>query len=136
MMLSHHGALDKLKLFHLEDGGFHHQRDYKERTNMKKKIEKYSSEFRKEAVRLALQTEQPKAVIADELGININTLYTWIQKAMQERIDLPKTKNQNISVKYQNLEEENRALRAKIKRIEQERDILKKAAAYFASQDL
>ena len=53
-----------------------------------------------------------------------------------EPIDLPKTKNQNISVKYQNLEEENRALRAKIKRIEQERDILKKAAAYFASQDL
>jgi hypothetical protein len=29
MMLSHHGALDKLKLFHLEDGGFHHQSDYK-----------------------------------------------------------------------------------------------------------
>lgn len=29
MMLSHHGALDKLKLFHLEDGGFYHQRDYK-----------------------------------------------------------------------------------------------------------
>jgi len=73
---------------------------------MKKKIEKYTSEFRKEAVRLALQTDQPK------------------------------TKNQNITVKYQNLEEENRALRAKIKRIEQERDILKKAAAYFASQDL
>ena len=54
---------------------------------------------------------------------------------MQERVDLPKTKNQNITVKYQNLEEENQALRAKIKRIEQERDILKKAAAYFASQD-
>ena len=33
---------------------------------MKKKIKKYSSEFRKEAVRLALQTEHPKAVIADE----------------------------------------------------------------------
>ena len=29
MMLSHHGALDKLKLFHLEDGGFYHPRDYK-----------------------------------------------------------------------------------------------------------
>ena len=100
---------------------------------MKKKIEKYTSDFRKEAVRLVLQTDQPKAVIADELGINRNTLYTWIQKAMQERADLPKTKNH---VKYQNLEEENRALRAKIKRIEQERNILKKAAAYFASQDL
>ena len=34
------------------------------------------------------------------------------------------------------LEEKNRALRAKIKRIEQERDIFKKGAAYFASQDL
>lgn len=100
---------------------------------MKKKIEKYTSEFRKEAVKLALQTDQPKAVIADELGINRNTLYTWIQKAMQERADLSETKNH---VKYQNLEEENRALRAKIKRIEQERNILKKAAAYFASQDL
>ena len=64
----------------------------KERTNMKKKLEKYTSEFRKEAVRLALQTDQPKAVIADELGINRNTLYTWIQKEMQERVDLPKTK--------------------------------------------
>ena len=31
---------------------------------------------------------------------------------MQERVDLPKTKNQNITAKYQNLEEENRALRA------------------------
>lgn len=100
---------------------------------MKKKIEKHTSDFRKEAVRLVLQTDQPKAVIADELGINRNTLYTWIQKAMQKRADLSETKNH---VKYQNLEEENRALRAKIKRIEQERNILKKAAAYFASQDL
>jgi len=47
--------------------------------------------------------------------MNGNTLYTWIQKAMQERVDLPKTKNQNITVKYQNLEKENRALRAKKK---------------------
>jgi hypothetical protein len=29
---------------------------------------------------------------------------------MQERLDLPKTKSQNITVKYQNLEEENRIL--------------------------
>ena len=100
---------------------------------MKKKIEKYTTKFKKEAVKLALQAEYLKAVIANEVGINRNTLYTWIQKAMQERADLSETKNH---VKYQNLEEENRALRAKIKRIEQERNILKKAAAYFASQDL
>jgi hypothetical protein len=28
-MLTHHSAQGKLKLFHLEDGGFNHQRDYK-----------------------------------------------------------------------------------------------------------
>ena len=66
---------------------------------MKKKIEKYISEFRKEAVRLALQTEQPKAVIADELDINRNTLYTWIQKAMQERADLLKTRILLLNIK-------------------------------------
>ncbi|MCZ6920252.1 MAG: hypothetical protein O7C60_09060 [Rickettsia endosymbiont of Ixodes persulcatus] len=31
-MLTHHGAHGKLKLFHLEDGGFNHQRDYKKIT--------------------------------------------------------------------------------------------------------
>ncbi|MCZ6904003.1 MAG: hypothetical protein O7C59_07595 [Rickettsia endosymbiont of Ixodes persulcatus] len=29
VMLTHYGAHGKLKLFHLEDGGFNHQRDYK-----------------------------------------------------------------------------------------------------------
>ncbi|MCZ6903390.1 MAG: hypothetical protein O7C58_04885 [Rickettsia endosymbiont of Ixodes persulcatus] len=29
VMLTHHDAHGKLKLFHLEDGGFNHQRDYK-----------------------------------------------------------------------------------------------------------
>lgn len=47
---------------------------------------------------------------------------------MQERADLSETKNH---VKYQNLEEENRALRAKIKRIEQERNIFKKSRSVF-----
>jgi transposase-like protein len=66
---------------------------------MKKKIEKYISEFKKEDVRLALQTEQPKAAIADELDINRNTLYTWIQKAIQERADLLKTRILLLNIK-------------------------------------
>ena len=55
---------------------------------MKKKIEKYTPKFKKEAVKLALQAEYSKAVIANEVGINRNTLYIWIQKAMQEREDI------------------------------------------------
>jgi transposase-like protein len=55
---------------------------------MKKKIKKYTPKFKKEAVKLALQAEYSKAVIANEVGINRNTLYIWIQKAMQEREDI------------------------------------------------
>ena len=51
---------------------------------MKKKIKKYTSQFRKEAVKLALQTEQPKAVIANELGINMST-YIYLDKKRNAR---------------------------------------------------
>lgn len=54
---------------------------------------------------------------------------------MQEKISLLKTSKTN-SAKYQALEQENRSLRSQLKRAQQERDILKKATAYFASQEL
>lgn len=92
----------------------------------------YPKEFKEEAIKLALQSTEPKSIIADELGVKRNTLYNWISKAMQEKIELPKIN----SSKYQALEQENRSLRAQLKRAQQERDILKKAAAYFASQEL
>ena len=59
VMLTHHGAHGKLKLFHLEDGGFNHQRDYKKIQRaveaeaspdsfkeLKQEMEKFSTEFR------------------------------------------------------------------------------------------
>ena len=53
MMLSHHGALDKLKLFHLEDGGFHHQRDYKRiRHKFKSKASAEGKQMREILVKL------------------------------------------------------------------------------------
>lgn len=96
---------------------------------------KYTSEFRNEAVKLALSSDQPSATIARDLGIKTSTLYNWISKAMQDKTDLPKSPKPS-NIKYQELEQENRDLKAKLKRAEQERDILKKAAAYFASQEL
>lgn len=95
----------------------------------------YSAEFKEEAVRLALQSNEAKSIIAEELGIRRSTLYSWINKEMQERVGVTKTSRIN-SVKYQDLEQENRRLRTELKRTQQERDILKKAAAYFASQEL
>ena len=96
---------------------------------------KYTSEFKLEAVRLALSSDQSTAMTAKNLGIKTNTLYTWVSKAMQDKTNLPKSPKIN-NVKYQELEQENRNLKTKLKRAEQERDILKKAAAYFASQEM
>lgn len=96
---------------------------------------KYTSEFRSEAVKLALSSDQSSAMIARDLGIKKSTLYNWISKAMRDKTDLPKSPK-STNIKCQKLEQENRDLKAKLKRAEQERDILKKAAAYFASQEL
>ena len=41
-------------------------------------IKKYSAEFKERAVKLAVESDQPIAQTARDLGINENTLYTWI----------------------------------------------------------
>ena len=97
----------------------------------------YTSEFKREAVKLVQTSDKPLTVIANELGIKANTLYTWMQRAMKNP---PVTKklsaNNTPTHRYQELEQENRSLRKELKRAQMERDILKKAAAYFASQEL
>lgn len=95
----------------------------------------YTSEFREEAVKLALSSEHSTASIARELGINENTLYNWVGKAMKEK-KISKKSTTGTTRSYQELEQENRQLKKDLKRVELEREILKKAAAYFASQEL
>jgi transposase len=40
----------------------------------------YTSEFKESTVKLAIESDQPISVTADELGVNKNTLHTWISK--------------------------------------------------------
>lgn len=95
----------------------------------------YPSEFRKEAVKLALSSDTPISQIAEELGVKLSTLYYWIRAAMKEKTN---TKPMPTAAKqdYRDLESEVKLLKKQLKRAEMERDILKKAAAYFASQDM
>lgn len=102
---------------------------------MQKRI-KYTSEFREEAVKLAVSSESSAAIIAKELGVNKNTLYNWISNSMQEKTNSTKSSNNNANAKCKALEKENRELKAKLRRAEAEREILKKAAAYFAIQEV
>ena len=96
----------------------------------------YTSEFKREAVKLAQSSEQPISQIALELGIKESTLYNWVSKAMKDKKPVNSNPEQKSKHRYQELELENKQLKKELKRAEMERDILKKAAAYFASQEL
>ena len=87
---------------------------------------KYSSEFRSSAVKLATDTDQPVSVTAQNLGVNVNTLHTWIHNASKP--------NTSSSDKSECHYEEVKRLKKELSVVKQERDLLKKAAAYFAKE--
>ena len=89
----------------------------------------YTAEFKESAVKLATQSDQPVARTAEELGINKNTLYNWVGKYQQSK---PKGSGRDDEHVYDEL----KRLRRENKRLMEERDILKKAAAYFAKESL
>ena len=89
------------------------------------KSKNYSLDFKQSSAKLAAESEQPIAQTARELGVNINTLHGWIDKYV------PKAKQaEKIS---SSLEDEVKRLRKENARLKMERDILKKATAFFAS---
>lgn len=88
--------------------------------------QRYSQEFKDEAVRLANESEKPTSQIAKELGIKESTLYNWISLSKAPTIYL--TPNQSST----HLEQEVRRLKKELARVTEEREILKKATAFFA----
>jgi transposase len=86
----------------------------------------YPPEFRDEAVRLVRTSGRPIREIASELGVNDQTLRNWLFAANADP-------NQPETVSTDDREELNR-LRRRVRVLEQERDILKKAAAWFAKE--
>lgn len=86
---------------------------------------RYTDEFKVEAVRqVTVQGHAPKDV-AKRLGISAYSLYGWIRRL---------SKTPTAQRADSQMEAENRRLKAELKRVTEERDILKKAAAYFAKQ--
>jgi len=98
---------------------------------------KYPQEFRDSTVQLALNSEKPISQIGIDLGVNSKTIHNWIREhkiANNIKIDSRRT-TQKSTVK-ETVDNENIRLRAENKTLRQERDILKKAAAYFAKEVL
>jgi len=89
---------------------------------------RYSKEFKLEAVRLLNLGEKPASDLAMELGIKRTLLYRWkdqIAKSGESAFSGPGRPKNNELSELPLLKKENAILR-------EERDILKKAAAYFA----
>lgn len=87
----------------------------------------YPPEFRAEAVRLAKSSGEPISRIAKDLGINPQTLRNWIA---QDDVDAGRKSGLTTDerTRLRELERENRKLR-------EEREILRKAAAFFATEN-
>ena len=88
-----------------------------------------SDEFKKEAVRLVIQSGRKVKQIAEELGVNIWTIRGWVRKYDKEaRAELI---SQGLKLSP---EEENRRLKKELADVTEERDILKKAIAVFSKK--
>jgi transposase len=86
----------------------------------------YTPEFRREAVQLAQNADRSIAQVARDLGISNQTLRNWIKQA-----DVDAGRREGLSTDER---EELRRLRRENRTLLQEREILKKAAAFFARE--
>ena len=84
---------------------------------------RYTEEFKAEAVKQVTERNRPVAEVATRLGVTTHSLYQWIKKYSASTPERQAAQGQEAEI---------RQLKAELKRVTEERDILKKAAAYFA----
>jgi transposase len=93
-----------------------------------KHVQPYPPEFRGEAIRLARTSGKPHAQIAQDLGMTSETLRLWLKQA-----DLDDGKRHDGLTSED--QEELRRLRRENRILREEREILRKAAAFFAREN-
>ena len=92
----------------------------------KKQRNEYTAEFRASAVKLARESDQTIAQTARNLGVKVNTLHNWLGRELKpQEINMVKNECHYDEVKR---------LKKELVMVKQERDLLKKAAAYFAKE--
>src|SRR5687768_6489341 len=95
----------------------------------------YPQQFKADAI--ALYRSRPGATIAsiaDDLGVNRETLRSWVRVDDQRRGAAPVGSVRPSTAATGSVEDENAALRRRVRELEEERDILRKAARYFAGE--
>ena len=90
---------------------------------------KYSKEFKLDAISLVTEQGYTRIEAAKSLGINTNMLGRWIKESQQEDGQAFRGNG-----KLTPEQAEIRKLKAQVKRLEMEKDILKKATVFFAKE--
>ena len=89
---------------------------------------RYPAEFRERAVELARRREKPIKQLASDLGVSDQTLHNWLKQA-----DIDEGRREGLTT-------EERAELVRLRRanrvLEMENEILKRAAAYFARENV
>lgn len=86
----------------------------------------YDHAFRDKAVQLAISSSKPFSQTAKDLGIKASTLYQWLHRHQAE-FKKPEASNTDVYAELIQLKKE-------VARLKEEREILKKAAVYFAQE--
>ena len=86
---------------------------------------RYPEEFKIQAVKQVTEHGHTMTSVAQRLGVTYKSLYTWVNK-------YGKSSSERKAESAQ--QEEIRKLKAELKRVTEERDILKEAAVYFAEE--
>ena len=95
---------------------------------MRRKRRVYTDEFKLEAVKFVVEEGLTKAETARRLGVGQDTLGKWVKRYLKSREE---PENSGLSEKE---EKELKRLRKEIRELKMEREILKKAAVFFAKE--
>ena len=85
---------------------------------------RYPEEFKIEAVKQVTERGLPVAEVAARLGMSTHSLYAWVKRYSKPQEQRAQEDDQHAELRHL----------AELKRVTEERDILKKAAAYFAKE--
>ena len=88
---------------------------------------RFTPEFKEEAVRQIIDRKYSVAEVSARLGVSAHSLYKWVKAVAPDKTE--KQASELLEAKSELLR-----LRAQLRRVEEERDILKKAAAFFARE--
>ena len=86
---------------------------------------KFPDEFKEEAVKQVIERGYTPSDVAKRLGISVQSLYKWVKQYSPSATD-------RYEAELKEVRRENLKLKAELRRAQEERDILIKAAAYFA----